>query len=137
MNSPLLLDTCALIWLAERRLKPAALSLLAHSVAQGEPVWVSAISAWELGILVAHGRLHVALEPAQYFTTLLQFPGARLAALSPEVLIGSSFLPGRAPRDPADRILAATARHLNSTLMTRDRALLEYAAAGHLRSCEC
>jgi PIN domain nuclease of toxin-antitoxin system len=52
-------------------------------------------------------------------------------------LIASSFLPGKPPRDPADRIIAATARDLGATLVTRDRALLDYGSQGHIAVLEC
>jgi PIN domain nuclease of toxin-antitoxin system len=41
------------------------------------------------------------------------------------------------PRDPADRIIAATARAFDMTLVTRDRPLLDYADAGHLKALAC
>jgi len=49
----------------------------------------------------------------------------------------SSFLPGSLHRDPADRIIAATAREYGHTVITRDRALLDYARQGHLAAVEC
>jgi PIN domain nuclease of toxin-antitoxin system len=52
-------------------------------------------------------------------------------------LIDSSFLPGTPPRDPADRIIAATARDHGCTLITRDRVLIDYAEQGHIRVLEC
>jgi PIN domain nuclease of toxin-antitoxin system len=60
-----------------------------------------------------------------------------LADMPPDVLIASSFLPGVPPRDPADRIIAATARDLGATLITRDRALLAYGGQGHLNVVAC
>jgi PIN domain nuclease of toxin-antitoxin system len=57
--------------------------------------------------------------------------------MSPELLIAASFLPGKPPRDPADRIIAATARDLGATLITRDRVLLDYGAQGHLSVVAC
>ena len=63
--------------------------------------------------------------------------GVELASMGPGILVASSFLPRPAPRDPADRILAATARILNYRLMTRDKGLLEFAAAGHLDAIAC
>jgi PIN domain nuclease of toxin-antitoxin system len=61
----------------------------------------------------------------------------RLTEMRPNVLIASSFLPGTAPRDPADRIIAATARDLGCTLLTRDRALLDYGEQGHVKVMAC
>jgi PIN domain nuclease of toxin-antitoxin system len=64
-------------------------------------------------------------------------PGVRVEALSPEVLIESSFLPGDLHRDPADRILIATARRSDLTLVTRDQTILRYAREGHVRAIAC
>jgi PIN domain nuclease of toxin-antitoxin system len=61
----------------------------------------------------------------------------QLADMRPDLLIESSYLPGRPPRDPADRIIAATARDLACTLVTRDRALIEYGEQGHVQIAEC
>ena len=63
--------------------------------------------------------------------------GLELAELSPDVLVGSSFLPGPALRDPADRIIAATARMFGYRLMTRDRPLLEFAESGQAAAIPC
>jgi PIN domain nuclease of toxin-antitoxin system len=64
-------------------------------------------------------------------------PNVHLAALSPEILIASSFLPGEPPNDPADRILLATARDLGATLVTRDRAILAYGESGQVSTLAC
>jgi PIN domain nuclease of toxin-antitoxin system len=61
----------------------------------------------------------------------------RLADMSPDLLIAASFLPGKPPRDPVDRIIAATAREYGFTLITRDRALLEYGEQEHVRVLAC
>jgi PIN domain nuclease of toxin-antitoxin system len=57
--------------------------------------------------------------------------------MPPELLLLSSFLPGSPPTDPADRIIAATAREYGYTLMTRDSRLLAYAEEGHIRALAC
>ena len=77
------------------------------------------------------------MSPQRWFQTLMQAPGLRLADMPPEILIGASFLPGTPPRDPADRILAATAREYGYQLVTRDRPLLNYAEQGHIRALLC
>jgi PIN domain nuclease of toxin-antitoxin system len=136
--APLLLDTCAVIWVAEDQpiSKRAALALdEAHAADQF--VYVSPITAWELGLLVARGRLTTIIKPQLWFERLLDVPNVRLADMSPDLLISSSFLPGKPPRDPADRIIAATAREYGYTLMTRDRLLLDYAEQGHIQAVCC
>jgi PIN domain nuclease of toxin-antitoxin system len=64
-------------------------------------------------------------------------PQITLAEMPPHVLLESSFLPGNLVGDPADRIIAATAREYGFVVITRDRALLDYAAQGHLAVIEC
>jgi PIN domain nuclease of toxin-antitoxin system len=64
-------------------------------------------------------------------------PGVAMAGLSAEILMESSFLPGALPRDPAGRIVAATAREHGHTVMTRDAALLAYAREGYLSAVGC
>lgn len=136
--SPLLLDTCAAIWIAEDApIATAAAEALDAAVRHATPVLVSAMSAWELGLLVARQRLTLSMAPDAWFRRLLAVPGVAVAPLPPETLIASSFLPGDPPRDPVDRILAATARAGGYSLVTRDRALLAYGERGHLATIEC
>ena len=61
-------------------------------------------------------------------------PGPIIEPLSPEIAVESCNLPAGFRSDPADQIIVATARVSNATLMTRDRRILDYAAAGHLRT---
>jgi len=98
---------------------------------------VYTISAWEIGLLVGRGRLAMIVKPQLWFERLLDVSNIRLADISPDLLISSSFLPGEPPRDPADRIVAATAREYGYTLMTRDRVLLNYAEQGHIQAISC
>jgi PIN domain nuclease of toxin-antitoxin system len=135
---PLLLDTCAAVWISEEQpLADEALIAMERSYRSGEFIYVSPITAWEIGLLVSRGKLTSPMAPQRWFGRLLEAPGVRLADMSPDVLIASSFLPGVPPRDPADRILAATARAHGSRLMTRDTPLLTYARQGHLQALAC
>jgi PIN domain nuclease of toxin-antitoxin system len=134
----LLLDTCAIIWIAlNEPIKPEARAAMNAAFAAEEKVRISPISAWELGVLSAKGRLAAAMSPISIFGEVIATAGIRVEALSPEVLIESSFLPGTLHRDPADRILIATARTFNLTLVTRDQAILDYARQGHVRALDC
>jgi PIN domain nuclease of toxin-antitoxin system len=138
MTGSLLLDTCAMIWLAtEQTVSDQALAAIARAHEQGEAIYVSPITAWELGLLVGRGRLNLSMSPDRWFSHVLKESGALLAEMPPELLIASSFLPGKPPRDPADRILAATAREYAYTLLTRDGPLLNYAAEGHMAALTC
>jgi PIN domain nuclease of toxin-antitoxin system len=138
MDAPLLLDTCAAIWFAEnQRMSAAALEMIDQAFEAEVPVFVSPITAWEIGLLTARGRMGFHIAPQLWFRRLMAVPGMELADLSPDVLLASSFLPGTPPRDPADRVLAATARECGYVLVTRDRPLLNYAAQGHIKALSC
>jgi len=137
MTEPLLLDTCAAIWAAEDRLADASAELLTHHYRSGVALFLSPVTGWELGLLFSRGRLRGSRSPAEFLRHILRVPGVRLAAMPPEVLLASSFLPGSPPADPSDRILAATAREYGYTLMTRDAALLDYAGEGHIHAVAC
>jgi PIN domain nuclease of toxin-antitoxin system len=135
---PLLLDTCAAIWIAQDdALSDDASEALDVAANAGMTTYVSPITAWEIGQLVARGRLQLLVTPERWFRRLVETPSVRLADMSPDLLIASSFLPGTPPRDPADRIILATARDLGATLVTRDRTLLSYGADGHASVLAC
>jgi PIN domain nuclease of toxin-antitoxin system len=136
-DRPILLDTCAALWIAdEGRLRPEAEAELQAAQDGGVPIFLSAITAWEVGQLVARGRVALALPPLAWFQAFKE-AGFGLVELTAEILIDSSFLPGPPLRDPADRIIAATARARGYRVMTRDRPILELAAAGHINAIAC
>ena len=135
---PLLLDTCALIWLAEGApMKEEALAMLRRIEEARKTIFVSPISAWEIGLLMARGRIISNRSAQAWFADLMAHPLLELAAMPPELLIDSSALPGDPPNDPADRIIIATARQYGLTIMTRDGIILDYAKNGFVRALAC
>ena len=134
---PILLDTCAVLWsVSEGGLSDEARAAIESTEDGGPGILVSPISAWEIGMLVARGRIALPVSPDEWFATFLA-QGVELAAMTPKILVDSSFLPGSQLRDPADRIIAATARSQGYRLMTRDGPLLAYGAAGHMQVIPC
>lgn len=115
----------------------AAVGAIGGAVDDGIPIMVSPITAWERGLLAAKGRIASPMTPRRWFEVLLSQPGIQLAEMSIDILIDSSFLPGEPQGDPADRIIIATARSFDLTIVTRDRAILDYAAQGYVRALAC
>jgi PIN domain nuclease of toxin-antitoxin system len=137
-TDPVLLDTCACIWLMSgESMSAASLSAIRAARRARAGVYVSPITAWEIGTLYSKGRIALTLLPEVWFETLLALPGVRLADLTPRDLIASTALPGAPPNDPADRIIAATARLNGYLVITRDGKLLSYASLGHIRARAC
>ena len=130
----LLLDTHVLVWLLEGsgRISDAVRAELKESASEDQ-LLVSAITPWEIALLVAKGRLKLTREVSDWIDTALGLPGIHLEPLSPAIAVASTRLPGEIHGDPADRILVATARHTDATLVTADHELLGYAAQGFLK----
>jgi PIN domain nuclease of toxin-antitoxin system len=138
MAQPVLLDTCAAIWLMNGD-PISAESQAAIAAAQTENlgIYVSPMTAWEIATLVVKNRLQLTLSPDAWFENLLRLPGVRLAPMPPKVLIASASLPGAPPKDPVDRIIAATVRAFGFLLITRNGELMLYARAGHVDAVAC
>jgi PIN domain nuclease of toxin-antitoxin system len=134
-----LLDTCAMIWLFERQPMTAASRQEIQSSAVRNGVLVSPVSAWEIGLLATSrgSGLQFAPSPDAWWADLLRLEGVRLTQLLPDAAIAASYLPGFLHRDPADRLLIATARALDVPIVTRDERILAYAEQGHVRVVAC
>jgi PIN domain nuclease of toxin-antitoxin system len=133
-----LLDTCAAIWLLNGDpIAAAAREAISSAQTQNAGVFVSPITAWEIATLAAKNRLQLSLSPEAWFDALLALPGVRLAPMPPNILIASTALPGSPPSDPADRIIAATARAFGYSIITRNGELAGYARAGHIDVVAC
>ena len=138
MADPVLLDTCAALWLAGGEvMSDGSMATMRAAYEANVGIYVSPFSAWEIGTLVTKGKMKFAVSPEVWFENLLNLPGVRLAELTPKILLASTSLPGTPPADPADRIIAATARICGHVVVTRDRKLLDYARKGHLRVQAC
>lgn len=139
MDAPtLLLDTCAVIWIVEDQpIAPGAAKVIDGAASTGQPVLVSPITAWERALLLARGRISSPYSAKDWFDTFATRPEVGLAPFNADILINSVSLPEPLHRDPADRILIATARAHALTIVTRDRHILDYASKGHVRALEC
>ena len=134
----LLLDTCAAIWITEdEQISPQATVEINRAAAEGRSVYVGLYTAWERAMLSAKHKLTSPLSPKLWFERFTSRPEVEVVPLTSDILIDSCFLPGDLHGDPADRILIATARALDLTIVTRDRLILEYAGKGHVRALAC
>ena len=132
---PLLLDTHIWLWYVgndARRFSPRIQPHVEAAVQRGE-LLISAISVWEVAVLDASRRIELSQDVRTWAARALGFPGVRFKGLSPSIAIESTRLPGALHRDPADRILIATARLAGAALVTCDERILAYAKHGHLR----
>lgn len=130
----LLIDTHVLVWLVEGDGSLGSECIAAiDAFARQNRLYVSAITPWEIGLLVSKRRLQLASDVMVWMREALAKPGMQLAALESEIAVASTRLPFEMHGDPADRILVATARRLGAALVTADEALLGLAQGGYLR----
>lgn len=129
----LLLDTHVWLWLVggTSDLSETARAMINGAVAAGR-LRIAAISLWEVALLAWRDRIILGKSIGLWLEEALADPAPAMDPLSPQIAIESCALPDGFHRDPADRLIVATARVTNATLMTRDRRILEYAAHGHL-----
>jgi PIN domain nuclease of toxin-antitoxin system len=133
----LLLDTCVIVFGATgTKMKSIAVDAINAAIDEGD-IRISPISAWEIGMLMSKNRIASTSEPLEFFNQSLIRTQGKKCELTAEILVGSCYLPGRLHNDPMDRILIATARAHDLTLVTSDSAILAYGAAGHLKTLEC
>jgi len=129
----LLLDTHVWIWLMSGN---AALSAkhqkIINEAAINSEVAISAISTWEIAMLVMKDRIRLEKPVLNWVQDALALPGIELKPLSPEIAVESTQLPDHFHGDPADRIIVATARIHRLTLLTHDQKMIDYAKKSYV-----
>lgn len=119
----ILLDTHVLIFdaLAPERLSARALAAIEQGAARGELAWAD-ISLWETAMLVARGRISPAVDAQPFIEDMLLARRVQVLTISPEIAVLAQD-PAFTHGDPADRLIAATARRHGVPLVTADEKL--------------
>lgn len=120
----ILLDTCTLLWLvgAQDRLSSKAVTILRNGAGM---IFVSAISAFEIGVKAKKGLLLLPLPITEWFPLALTSHGLTEIPVTSKVLIRALALPDL-HNDPADRIIIATALENHLALLTPDKQIHAY-----------
>ena len=124
----IVLDTHVLLWWVSGsdQLSATAEKAIKRTLAKRSEVLVSAISAWEVSMLIEKGRLVLSMDVENWFDEVSQIDGIRFIPVDNEIGIKSSVLPGTFHKDPADRMIVATARKLAISLVTADKKIRSY-----------
>lgn len=123
----IVLDTHTLIWwvTADATLSKKAKAVIEREQDGGEII-ISAISAWEITMLVAHERLVLSMEVNSWLSTVAEIEAVRFLPVDVEIAATSVGLLGEFHKDPADRMIVATARKLAVPLVTKDDKIRSY-----------
>ena len=123
----LILDTHIFIWLlnGDTTIQPKIRKIIANALLEGS-VYLSAISCWEIAMLEKRNRIVLTKPCLEWINDSLSRSGIQILELSPEISVESCQLPDFSHGDPADRIIIASARHINANLITRDQTMITY-----------
>ena len=121
----LVLDTCAILWSVS---DPARLpDPVAEALVLGDTeVCVSAISCAEIACASERGRLELDRHWRLWFRHYVERNAWTVFPIDLEVVEEAYALPEPFPRDPADRLIVATARRLRAPVVTADARMLGY-----------
>lgn len=124
----IVLDTHVLLWWAsgdKAQLSAAAGQAIEEELNGGQIV-ASSISAWELAMLVSKDRLALSVDVEEWLSVVSQIETVSFVPVDNEIAVKSIELPGEFHKDPADRIIVATARKLAAPLVTADEKIRGY-----------
>ncbi|MFH0728110.1 MAG: type II toxin-antitoxin system VapC family toxin [Pseudomonadota bacterium] len=87
---------------------------------------ISAISIWEFAMMVFRKKIELKITPEEWLSHAVGNTGIKIIEIGPKIALDACSLPGEFHKDPADRIIVATARVNNITLVTKDDKILDY-----------
>ena len=128
MTDALLLDTHIVLWLdsGDQRLRRETRDFIDACWNRRGSIYVSAITAWEIALLIDGGRIRLDLSAAAWMTRLLARPGIVAVPLSVKAAASAYALEGLEHRDPADRMLIATAIELACPMVSYDERIVAF-----------
>lgn len=119
----MILDTCALLWLAGEGNKLSEQTL--QRIDEAMHVYISAITGFEVGIKYKSGKLLLPAEPRVWLDTVLDFHHIEVIQLNLDICTFSTELP-MIHKDPCDRFIIATALTHDMPVVTLDDHFAEY-----------
>ncbi|CAN7343149.1 type II toxin-antitoxin system VapC family toxin [Phyllobacterium sp. LjRoot231] len=124
----IILDTHVLVWwiTGDPMLSKHAAAAIEHEQVSGGEIIVSAISAWEIAMLVERERLVLSMDVDKWLGAAAEIEAVRFVPVDVAVATKSVVLPGAFHKDPADRMIVATARTLAAPLITADEKIRDY-----------
>lgn len=122
----ILLDTHVWWWAIS---EPESLSVSARQLISDTPMgqhYIASISIWEFAMMSQRGRIRLTITPQQWLSFAFESANTQVITISSSIAVESCNLPGEFHKDPADRLIVATARVSDLKLVTKDRKIRDY-----------
>jgi PIN domain nuclease of toxin-antitoxin system len=121
-----LLDTHIAIWMTQGNPRLKKREALLQAAYEQEKLFLSAISAWEIGMLATKGRIDLPASPQQWFAEFVSKFSIQVIDVTADIALHSSFMLNKIHGDPADRIIVATCHKHDALLLTADKQILSW-----------
>lgn len=122
----IVLDTHTLIWWLKDKTKLSVQAKRQIDLAKkNNGIYISSISIWEIALLVQKGKVDLGMD-VKLWIEKLRKSSLHFVPVDNEIALTSVYLPGNFHKDPADRIIVATARCLGAKLITVDAKIRAY-----------
>ncbi|MBI5585736.1 MAG: type II toxin-antitoxin system VapC family toxin [Deltaproteobacteria bacterium] len=120
----ILLDTHAWIWwVSNPDLLSTEARVLIDQALVKRKIHISAMSVWEVAMLVAKNRLQLTMEVGDWIRTSEGLPFVQFVPVTNAIALKAVRLPLKSLNDPVDRLITATAIMLDLILITKDKRL--------------
>lgn len=120
----IILDTHILVWwLNDPSQLPDTCKLYIDQLDVSD-ISISVITCWEIAMLVEHKRISL-VQPIDLWMCLA-VSVVKCLPITPSIAVASTQLPGTFHKDPADRLIVATAKEFDCPIMTLDKKIIDY-----------
>ena len=131
----ILLDTCALLWLAQDQKKMSRLTL--QKISNAPVVSVSAITGFEIGLKYRGGKLHLPAPPWEWFEGIISHHDISVLDLGIGICIKASELPP-IHKDPCDRFIIIRSRqHIHISVTIQIHRINRISTISTIRNLSC
>lgn len=135
VSNLILLDTHVLLWaISEPNKLSTTVKQYIDVAQQNKLLLLSSISLWEIAMLEQKKRIDIRQPLKTFLESIINIQGLAIKDILVEVAVESNLLADSFHNDPADRLIVATAKYYNATLLTRDQKILAWAEQGAIES---
>ncbi|HCE45306.1 MAG TPA: PIN domain nuclease [Lentisphaeria bacterium] len=117
--TPVLLDTCALIWWTSDTDKLSEKAFEACNKIKSHGAFISSVSIWEIGIKIKNKKIDIGCSISEFVNNIYEIDKLEIIPVDEITWLQNLSLDWE-HKDPADRTIVATAKLRNIPIITKD-----------------